>query len=430
MNLTIHRNTREINGSCVEVSTARTKIIIDFGMPFVDQAQASFEHKVLAGKSAAELKELKILPSIKGLYAGEAREVDAVLLSHAHLDHYGLLKFVNPDIPIYMSRGAQELINVSNIFTSHKNNGVNARIIKPGRAFKIGDSAVTPFLVDHSAFDALAFLIEAEGKSIFYSGDLRAYGRTSNLFRRMVEHPPEHIDCLLMEGPMPGREKQTYVDEYAVQKRMEEILRSAETITFLFVPSQNITRIVSAYKACLKTNTVFVIDIYTAYVLDRLRKVSAHIPQFHGRNMRIQFYRDQADTLAEKVSQKLLYFYHTKKIDKFEINRRKHKILMLARDTSTFPGMVRNIEDPAGAKIIYSMWGGYLTEQFKAYCAQRGMFIEQIPVSGYATAEDLKTFAAALNPKIVVPVHTFEAKTYPHIFNNVKIMGDNEVLTV
>ena len=37
MKFKIHRGTKEIGGSCVEVWTESTRILIDFGMPLVDE---------------------------------------------------------------------------------------------------------------------------------------------------------------------------------------------------------------------------------------------------------------------------------------------------------------------------------------------------------------------------------------------------------
>ena len=62
-----------------------------------------------------------------------------------------------------------------------------------------------PFLVDHSAFDAYALLVEADDKRVYYSGDFRAHGRKAALFERMIERPPKDIDVLLMEGTTIGR---------------------------------------------------------------------------------------------------------------------------------------------------------------------------------------------------------------------------------
>lgn len=426
MQLIVHRGTKEIGGTCVEIKTYKMRIVIDFGMPLVDAKKEPFDSKAIIGKSVDDLKKSKILPDIKGLYNTEEKNIDAILISHSHMDHYGLLSYVHNDIPVYMSQGAQELIEISGIFTPNKIGKINSHIVNAKKAFNIGDIKITPYLVDHSAFDALAFLIEADGKRIFYSGDFRAHGRKSILFKRIIENPPKDIDCLLMEGSMLGRENQKYKDETSVQQGIEEILKSANNITFLFASSQNIDRIVSAYKACLKTNSTFVIDIYTTYILDRLRKVSKHIPQFNWRNIRVKFYKNQADALAKKVSTKLLYHYNTKKIELFEINKNKNKFLMLARDNSIFPRILKEIQDSEGAKIIYSMWNGYLTDEFKEYCAKKALSIEEVHTSGHATAEDLKRFADAINPKTLIPIHTFEKDRYPGLFKNVKVLNDGE----
>jgi len=426
MNLTIHRGTQEIGGSCVELSTEKSRILIDFGMPLVNDKKEPFDSRVLEGKSLDELRKLNLLPKIAGLYSDEEKAIDAILISHSHLDHYGLLRYVHPDIPIYMSKGAKILVEISNIFIPHKVGELNINAVDKIKSFAIGEFKIYSYLVDHSAFDARAFLIEARGKRIFYSGDFRGHGRKNILFDKMIANPPKNIDYLLMEGSMLGRGKQLYNDENAVEKRIEEILKNSSNITFLFVSSQNIDRLVSAYKACLKTGRIFVIDLYTVYILDKLRTVSKNIPQFNWRNVRVKFIKSHADTLADKVSDKLLYFYNTKKIDMLEINRNKDKILMLARDNSVFPLFVKDIKNIEGSQLIYSMWQGYLTDRFKQYCMDKGIEIEQVHTSGHATIENLKAFAEALNPKVLIPIHTFEASKYPELFNNVKILKDKE----
>jgi ribonuclease J len=59
-----------------------------------------------------------------------------------------------------------------------------------GQGFDIGPFRVTPFLVDHSAYDAYGLLIESGGKRLFYSGDFRAHGRKGMLFDRLIAQPP------------------------------------------------------------------------------------------------------------------------------------------------------------------------------------------------------------------------------------------------
>ena len=40
---------------------------------------------------------------------------------------------------------------------------------------RLGPFTVTPYLVDHSAFDSYAVLVEVAGRRLFYSGDVRAH---------------------------------------------------------------------------------------------------------------------------------------------------------------------------------------------------------------------------------------------------------------
>lgn len=404
--------------------------MIDFGIPLVTCDHKPFDSNSLKGKTIQDLKAQGILPDIKGLYKDEEKGIDGILISHSHLDHYGFLQYVNPEIPIYLSQGAGLLIEVSNIFIPAKVGKLNTGIISNKKQFNIGDFTIQPFLVDHSAFDALAFLIEAEGKRVFYSGDFRAHGRKAILFKQMVKKPPQNIDCLLMEGSTLGRGDAQYKTEEDVEKRLEEILSERRNITFLFASSQNIDRIVSAYRACLKTDSIFVIDIYTAFILDKLKQVSERIPQFNWKNVRVKFLNAHAKALVQAGHRDLLYTYNKRKIELPEINRCKNKILMLARDNSVFPRILKKIDDVANATVAYSMWDGYLSETFRAFCKDKGLTIEYIHTSGHAKPGDLKTFASAMNPKMLIPIHTFEPNSYSNLFKNVKILSDGEVLGI
>ncbi len=425
MQLIIHRGTHEIGGTCVEITTNKTRILVDFGIPLVMAERKPFDAKTLQNRSISDLRAKGDLPDIKGLYREDVRSINAILLSHSHLDHYGLLDYVHPDIPIYMSRGADILIKVSSIFTPFKIDLPKVNALTPKQNVIIGDLKITPYLVDHSAFDALAFLIEGEGKRIFYSGDFRGHGRKSVLFNKMVEDPPKDIDCLLMEGSMVGRTDQKYKTEVDVQKRVEEILHEDKKIAFISMSSQNIDRIVSAYKACLKTDSIFVIDIYTAFILDKLKKVSKNIPQFNWKNMKVMFFHNHAQALEKAGYRDLLYVYNNKKIKTLDVNRSRKKYLIMARDNSIFPHIIKGIDNIKGAKFIYSMWEGYLKEKFVQYCDSKGLVMETVHTSGHATVGDLKAIADAMQPKRLIPIHTFDPEKYTELFHNVVLARDS-----
>ena len=114
MRLIVHRGTKEIGGSCVEVAAGKTRVIVDLGMPLVApwNKKQKLESADFVRKSSKELLDMGVLPAAKGLYAmdGEGPNIDAVLLSHPHQDHYGLLGHIRREIPVYLSDGARRII--------------------------------------------------------------------------------------------------------------------------------------------------------------------------------------------------------------------------------------------------------------------------------------------------------------------------------
>lgn len=55
------------------------------------------------------------------------------------------------------------------------------------QSIRVGHMVVTPLLVDHSAFDAYMFIIEADNLRILHTGDFRAHGfRGKKLLEKYV----------------------------------------------------------------------------------------------------------------------------------------------------------------------------------------------------------------------------------------------------
>ncbi len=378
MKITIHCGAEEIGGSCLELQTATTRILIDFGMPLVDEDREPFDSNILRGRSITQLKESTILPDIKGLYRDEPKVIDAILISHSHQDHYGLLGYANPEIPLYMSQSAKAMIEAANIFIYNKPGKINAKVVKPWRPFKIGDFIITPSTVNHSGIDALAFLVEADDKRIYYSGDFRDHGSKSILLENMLKNPPKDTGHLLLEGSAPARQRQLHKDEGGVEQRIKAILQETKNIVFLSCSSQDIDRIVSAYGACLQTGRTFVIDLYTAFILSKLMKVSKGIPQYDSDNIRIKFWKTPAESLSKAGYRDLLYIYNKRKIELLEIDKKRSSMLMLICDNSVLSVTLKDLSDIKGAKLIYSMYNRYLAEEFKAKCDKRGIEIERM----------------------------------------------------
>ncbi len=92
------------------------------------------------------------------------------------------------------------------------------REIHAGQPVRIGDFSVTAFSVDHSIYGAQAFLIEAEDKTVLYSGDLRMHGRKPGMHRSLIEAVKDRmIDVLLMEGTHIGHPDHRGKNEYDLE---------------------------------------------------------------------------------------------------------------------------------------------------------------------------------------------------------------------
>lgn len=429
MKLIIHRGSKEIGGTCVELQSRETRIIIDLGMPLVNAQNEPFDSKQLEGKSIPELIESHVLPEVSGLYAGEERSVNAVLISHSHQDHYGLLRYIDPEIPVYMSKGSQALIEASDIFIPTKANLRNVITFEMWEPFIIDNLVITPHLVDHSGFDAAAFLIEGQGKKILYSGDFRGHGRKRILFENMIHHPLKDIDYLLLEGSMLGRGEGKYKDEAAVEIRMASMFKNKTNIAFVFCSSQNIDRLVSIYRAAKRTRQTLIIDLYTAYILDSLKDISDKLPQYWWRDIRVFYFWGHRKMLRDNGLASFAEKCVSARIYKDEVSRDKKNMVMITKYNPAFVKFIGCLGDLTGALGIYSMWEGYLEQSdFRKPLQRQGMEFETVHTSGHAPEWDLSRLVKAFSPKCVVPIHTFQPQIYPSLFPNVHILSDSEEL--
>jgi ribonuclease J len=367
------------------------------------------------------------LPDVKGLYAGEEKGIDAVLISHPHQDHYGLLRYLNPEIPVYLSKGCLALIQASDIFIPTKANLRNAATFEMWQPFTIADLVITPQLVDHSGFDAAAFLIEGDGKKIFYSGDFRGHGRKGKLLDNVLKHPIEDTDYLLLEGSMLGRDSGLYPTEQAVEDKMATMFKSKNNIAFVFCSSQNIDRLVSIYRAAKRTGQTTVIDLYTAYILNNLRDVSNKLPQHWWSDIRVFYFHGHVKTLQDNGLGSFVKECLSSRIYKEELSRDRKSLVMIAKYNPAFTRLINYLGDSDGALGIYSMWEGYLEKSdFRQPLQRRGIEFKTIHTSGHAPEQDLKRLVAAFKPKCVVPIHTFHPQDYQSLFPDTKVHPLND----
>jgi ribonuclease J len=408
MRVRIHRGAEQIGGSSVEVEANGSRIIIDLGLPL-----------------DAEDVDVALLPAVPGLQAPDPSLL-AVVLSHGHRDHWGLLPLIRADLPVILGEATHRILSAAAFFVPGTTAPTNVIFLRDLQPLALGPFRITPLLVDHSAYDAYALLIEAGGKRLLYTGDLRAHGRKASLFERLVKQPPEEIDVMLMEGTSIGRGDGNYPTEAEIEDSLAAEFDQTEGAVLIFASPQNVDRMVSIFRACKRTRRSFVVDLYAAEILRATG--NENVPQTTWPDVDVFVPQRQRRYIKNKGLFEQVNRHHHERIFVEHLKTKAARSVFLCR-RSMLADFERG-ECLSGAHAIWSQWSGYLRnpegEALSLELDQKGIPLKVIHTSGHASVNDLKRLAAAIAPKALVPIHTSQPGSYREMFDNVRVRRDGE----
>lgn len=415
MKVKIYRGAKEIGGTCVELTAENGKTLwVDLGAPLDDKN-----------------------PNID--YTNN--KFDALLISHPHQDHFGLLERVEADAPVFIGELSLDLINATKQFRAIPQLNGNFKTIKPWQSFTIADTfRVTPFLTDHSTPEAFAFLIEADGKRIFYSGDFRATGRKNILYKKQIENPPENIDLLLIEGTMVERTNHLYSTEDSVEEAIYNTIKTQTNLSFVISSAQNIDRLISVFRACKRTKKYLVIDVYTAWILEMVRKQSKNIPAIEWQEIKVYDHPSQLEKVKDTSFDDFRNRIKPQRVGNSVFSNPSDYVYFVRCPNEK---LIDKLKSKGIINIIYSQWEGYLKEEHKNFCTDSlnalkndsDIVFQTIHTSGHATVPDLMKFAKAINSKKIVPIHTafpeqFKKEFEKQGFSNITLWQDGQEYSV
>ena len=429
-------------GGCVTVITAAKgseihRIMIDYG-------------ESLPGSDDTEDFE----------YPWEEAPIDAVFFTHYHGDHVGRILDIPKNIPIYMGETARKvMLNIhehlsclngpegelhkkkcellkdnSRIHTFH----YNSRNHHFDTVKDIPFFSIEPYSVDHSAYDAYMFLIEADDetkesgkKVIVHTGDFRGHGRRGKAMLKVINYyihknqgkrsfgsgdsnkkkNKREVDVLITEGTMMSRLSEQVKSEPQMQAEAAEYMREHKHV-FLICSSTNLDSLASFYQAWQRASFPYrgYMYTYSRYYKKQLKTFSDTAGDFTDV---YQFDNVYCLELDKQLRHKRWSAPKTQK----ELMKKNGFLAIIKPDFFCEKYIDAFMDCDDKPVIIYSMWEGYLNPGHKAYNKKwddflkaqeaKGVEVKHLHTSGHATAKMIEDVIKAMNPKEeIIPMHT------------------------
>lgn len=396
MNIVIHRGQNQIGGNIIEVATKKTKIMLDIGIELTEGDQVT-------------------LPKIDGLFGYQG--YDGVIISHYHGDHMGLAYYVDKKIPLFMGEDSYKIIAASDRYKKLETIKLR-RFLRDQVAISVGDIKVTPYLVDHSAYDAYMILVEAEGKKVLYTGDFRSNGRKS--FERLVGNLPTKVDAIICEGTSISRGEVKNITEQELEVQAISFMRKKTGPIFVLQSSMNIDRIVTVYRAAKQCNRVFLQDLYLTEITSAIGNSIPNPKTFPD----VRTFLTRA-YMPEHFRYQMFNEYGAKKIGKAQIMNACFVMCIRASMLRYMKSLRERMPFEDGL-LFYSFWNGYKAQpeiiELLDFAKEVGLEVVDLHTSGHADADAIKALVEHTNPDMVIPIHTENANWFVDTFRNLKVI--------
>ena len=413
MEIKIHRGLEQIGGCITEISTATSRVFIDLGqnLPGNGEEQTLEQDKLM----------------VENLFNSNKKDNEAVFYTHGHEDHIGLFEYVPMDVPQFMSAGTKELILIKyrtliegneltleqigkddysqkeiieNTINQNISIGKKIELIsrlktwsktsprKNPSSIIIGDITITPFFNCHSIYDSHMFLIEAEGKRIWHTGDYRAHGYMGKGLYPTLKKYATHIDTLITEGTMLNRQDEC-IHESKVANKMANVMQAFKYI-FVLASATDIERLASIKNASIEAKKPMY--VFSKFLVSTMKLF----------------------TKLESESSHGLFDFTPRLFKHNYLNRLKNRGFVLITGTSQILRIAELLKElPADETLlVYSTWDGYykIPEQVLAnpkHKLFRELFsnVVDIHTSGHADIATIKKVIEIVKPKEIICIH-------------------------
>ena len=263
-NITFYGGVSEVGGNKILLEDGDTRILFDFGASFSLRNQF-YSDPFLSPKSGVDLLKLNILPDLRGLYVFDqtAPEIDAVFLSHSHMDHSAHISFLKREIPVYCGETTAAILQAlsemraTNIEFNLK--GIKFRTFRTGDKIKIGSVEVKPIHVDHSVPGSYGFIIYASSGTIIYTGDFRRHGLrpalTEDFLAASANEEPSAIIC-----ESTNMTQVEFSSENEIMSKLDHVVSNTPKLVLAEFAYADIDRLNSFYNVAAKNSRRLVVS--------------------------------------------------------------------------------------------------------------------------------------------------------------------------
>jgi len=426
--LTFYGGVNEIGGNKILLRDRGTHVMLDFGMSYTAKKQF-YSPPFLSPRSERSLQELEILPKIEGLYKfDEAKpHVDAVFVSHAHLDHTAYLSFIKREIPVYCGETTQTILqalsDVRRADLEFNVADIKFKTFRTGDKVTVDGIEVEPIHVDHSIPGAYGFIIHTSNGAVVYTGDFRDHGAKPEMTGEFVEKAKasKPVAVVTEATNMVGA---SVSNETEVQAKLNRIITQSDGIVLAEFGYSDVDRLNSFFQIAKSSGRCLAVSLRQAYLLDALRNDKGlSVPALDDPNLLV--FRKSKQRFDKWERELMKRFDGQGKVfDVFELSKRQCNVI-LAMSFYDFEELV-DLQPCAGSCFVLSASEPFNEEmeldfeRLVHWLRHYGLPYYHVHVSGHMMPLPLKKALKDIEAKQMFPVHTEQADLFKGFMRDLK----------
>jgi ribonuclease J len=495
--LSFYGGVHEIGGNKILLEDQQTNVLLDWGLSFAQMND--YYDEFLKARGFATVDEyiaFEMLPEIKGLYRedhlkhadpnhplkenGAGKAADAVIISHAHMDHVGMIPYLRPDIKMLGSEATYGILSyleqtiaagVRDYCTWYpsfrllpmatgtgkkraKRSDLEGEKVKreyivasKGTSHKLGDVEIEAYPVDHSLPGANAYIIKTSKGNVAYTGDLRFHGydkAATNEYVKALEGTD--IKALLCEGT--NADEGPGLTEQSLETELTQAIDKTKNLALVYYPQRDAGRILTLSKAAKACGRKLLINPKQAFYLDMLKSIgNLHLPDPNEVDILLpkKSWGVWGDSAFEEKIQKQDYTNaYPRVVREFIFDGRAlltpEEVAKAQEEYVVTCGFyeINILHDLAPGKKSCYIWsrsepfddeGKFELERVKKWLNHFGLGEPlSLHCSGHLSGSETKDLIEKAQPEIVIPIHTEKPGEFENWHGDVKILDKNEVL--